>query len=260
MDIALSNIRVGTSGYSFNDWVGKFYPENIAKGKMLDFYAQYFHTVEINSTYYRIPHPVVFTNMLKKVPDNFDFMIKVPGSFTHRRTNLENDAISFVEAIKPVVEAGKLAGVLAQFPYSFKFNKSTSDYIKTCHDYFPSYPLFVEFRHNSWVNRTMYEALKKEGIGYVCVDEPELDGLLKPDAFATTDTAYIRLHGRNKEHWWEGGALRYDYNYSLKELKNWRDKTLKLKVKVKKMYVFFNNCHHGQAAKNALEFMQLLGI
>jgi len=83
---------------------------------------------------------------------------------------------------------------------------------------------------------------------------------LKPDTFATTDTAYIRLHGRNQEHWWEGGALRYDYNYSDKELDTWKEKALKLNAKVKKVYVFFNNCHHGQAAKNALEFMKLLGI
>ena len=147
---------------------------------------------------------------------------------------------------------------MAQFPYSFKFSQDSLDYLSICRDAVVPSPLFVEFRHDSWVNRTMYDYLKKEGIGYVSVDEPELPGLLKSDSFATTDTGYIRMHGRNKEHWWEGGALRYDYKYSPEELKIWRDKVLKLAAKVKRVYVYFNNCHEGQAAQNASEFMRML--
>ncbi|MCK4573270.1 MAG: DUF72 domain-containing protein, partial [candidate division Zixibacteria bacterium] len=74
------------------------------------------------------------------------------------------------------------------------------------------------------------------------------------------ETGYIRLHGRNKEQWWDGGALRYDYYYSPEELKQWREKIEKIKEKVKALYVFFNNCHRGSAAKNALEFMKLVGL
>ncbi|MFQ5453517.1 MAG: DUF72 domain-containing protein, partial [Candidatus Zixiibacteriota bacterium] len=219
-----------------------------------------FPTVEINSTYYRIPHPVVMSNIVKKAPGKFDFIVKVPQSFTHRRIDLEKDASSFSIAIRPFEESGKLSGLLAQFPYSFKFSQDSLEYISICRNLVSPNQLFVEFRHNSWVNRIMYDYLKKEKIGYVCVDEPPLPGLLKPDVFATTDIGYIRLHGRNKKEWWDGGAKRYDYNYSSEELQVWLDKTMKLKAKVKKVYIFFNNCHHGQAAKNALEFMQLLGI
>lgn len=85
------DIRIGTSGYSFEDWRGEFYPTDVVKGKMLDHYVKFFRTVEINSTYYRIPHPAVMAKIAKKAPDGFDFMVKVPQSFTHRRTELESD-------------------------------------------------------------------------------------------------------------------------------------------------------------------------
>lgn len=251
------NVRVGTSGYSFADWRGRFYPADIEKGKMLDYYIQHFPTVEINSTYYGIPHPAVFVNLVKKAPEGFDFMVKLPQSFTHRRQDLESDRAKFAVAIEPLVQSGKLAGLLAQFPYSFKFNSDSLDYVALCREAFEPNPLFVEFRHDSWVNRTMYERLRAEQIGYVCVDEPQLPGLLKPDAFATTDTAYVRLHGRNAEQWWDGGPLRYDYSYSDEEMEYWKQKIMKLLTKVRQVYLYFNNCHFGQAAGNAQDFMKL---
>ena len=251
------DLRVGTSGYSFDDWRGRFYPPEVDKGKMLDHYVQYFRTVEINSTYYRIPHPAVMHNIVKKAPADFDFMIKVPQSFTHRRTDLESDLAKYIEARRPIEDAGRLAGLLAQFPYSFKFSADGLDYLSTCREALAPRKLFVEFRHSGWVNRTMYERLKAEEIGYVCVDEPQLTNLLEPHLFATTDTAYVRLHGRNTEHWWRGGPLRYDYDYSREELREWQQKIEKIKNKVKAAYVFFNNCHLGQAAANARDFQGL---
>jgi len=253
------DIRVGTSGYSFEDWRGPFYPERIDKGKMLDHYVQYFRTVEINSTYYRIPHPAVMANIVRKAPRGFDFMVKVPQSFTHRRTDLEEDLGPYRDALEPMMESGKLAGLLAQFPYSFKFSRDELDYLSICREALSPHRLFVEFRHEGWVNREMYDRLKAEGIGYVCVDEPQLRGLLRPDCFATTDTAYVRLHGRNAEQWWDGGPLRYDYSYSQEELREWKQKIEKLRAKISAAYVFFNNCHLGQAAGNALDFTRLLG-
>jgi uncharacterized protein YecE (DUF72 family) len=252
--------RIGTSGYSFADWKGEFYPANIDKGKMLDHYVQYFPTVEINSTYYRIPHPAVMANIVRKAPDGFDFMVKVPQSFTHRRQDIEADVRLYREALKPFEESGKLSGLLAQFPYSFRFSDDQLDYLAICRDAVAPNDLFVEFRHDSWVNRRMYDRLKAEAIGYVCVDEPQMRGLLKPDLFATTDTGYVRLHGRNAEKWWGGGAERYDYSYSEDELTFWRDKIRKIANKVRRMYVYFNNCHLGQAARNAAQFQEMMAV
>jgi uncharacterized protein YecE (DUF72 family) len=253
---SLVDVRIGTSGYSFDDWRGRFYPDKTEKGKMLDYYVQHFRTVEINSTYYRIPHPAVMANITKKAPDGFDFMVKVPQSFTHRRSDLESDLAMYLEALKPMVESGKLAGLLAQFPYSFKFSPDGLDYLSSLRDALGKFALFTEFRHDSWVNRTMYDRLRYERIGYVCVDEPQLSGLLKPDLFCTTKTAYVRLHGRNAKQWWDGGALRYDYKYSEEEMREWKEKIDKLIIKKKTdtVYVFFNNCHHGKAAANANDF------
>lgn len=254
----LAEVRVGTSGYSFEDWRGAFYPEKIKKGKMLDHYVLHFDTVEINSTYYRTPHPAVMVNIVKKAPEGFDFMIKVPQSFTHRRSDLEKDLVDYIECLRPVEESGRLSGVLAQFPYSFKFNDNNLDYVSQIGQALAPRPLFVEFRHQSWVNRQMYDRLRAENIGYVCVDEPQLPNLLAPDAFSTTDTAYIRLHGRNAAQWWDGGPLRYDYSYTPEELAQWKQKVRKLQRKVKRVYVYFNNCHLGQAVGNAQDFIKLM--
>jgi uncharacterized protein YecE (DUF72 family) len=254
------DIKIGTSGYSFEDWKGPFYPTDTKKGKYLDYYIKYFPTVEINSTYYRIPHPAVMANIEKKTPENFEFIIKVPDTLTHKRKDITEAVRQFNECIKPMQESGKLKGLLAQFPYSFKFSPVNLDYLKRCREILQPQKLFIEFRHDSWVNRTMYDSFRKNGIGYVAVDEPPLRGLLNPDMFNTTDTAYIRLHGRNAEQWWNGGALRYDYDYSDEELNEWKKKIEKMKDKAKKLYIFFNNCHLGQAVKNAREMMRKLNL
>jgi len=251
-------VRVGTSGYSFDDWRGKFYPEKVIKGKMLDHYVDFFPTVEINSTYYGIPHPAVMNSIAKKAPPGFDFMVKVPQSMTHRRSELEQDIGKYLECLKPISERGILSGVLAQFPFSYKYRPDHLDYLALCRDALKPHSLFVEFRHDSWVNRTMYDHLRAHQIGYVAVDEPALPGLLRPDCFSTTDIGYVRLHGRNDKHWWRGGPLRYDYSYSEDELIQWKDKIEKLRQKVKTVYVFFNNCHLGQAADNAQQFAQIV--
>lgn len=251
-------VRIGTSGYSFEDWRGPFYPEKIEKGKMLDYYVKHFPTVEINSTYYRIPHAAVMARITEKAPETFDFMVKAPQSFTHKRSDLDSDIKAYAECLTPMAESGKLSGVLAQFPYSFRFSSEALDYVARCRDWVAPHPLFVEFRHRSWVNRGMYDRLRAERIGYVCVDEPELPNLLAPDAFATTDIGYIRLHGRNAEKWWNGGPLRYDYLYSAEQLEEWKQKIRKLVKRVDRLYVYFNNCHRGQAVSNAAQILGMM--
>jgi len=254
------NIKIGTSGYSFEDWRGVFYPEKIEKGKMLDFYIRHFSTVEINSTYYRIPHPAVMANIDKKTPAGFEFVVKTPDTLTHKRKNIEESMKSFQECLKPMEDSGKLKGVLAQFPYSFKFSPANLKYMVDCSKAFIDDFFYVEFRHSGWINPTTMKTLRDAKIPYVSVDEPQLPGLLKPELHHTAKTAYVRLHGRNGAQWWDGGALRYDYNYSDAELEEWRQKIVKLEGEVKKIYIFFNNCHLGQAVKNARQMIEKLNI
>lgn len=249
-------VRIGTSGYSFADWIGVFYPYYTPRGKMLDFYVQHFPTVEINSTYYRIPHPSVMHNMAKKAPAGFDFMVKVPQSFTHRRTELDADIASYRQSIQPLSDGGLLAGCLAQFPYSFKNTPHNLQYLSFCRDAVAPHALFIEFRHASWSNASVYDLMHNRTIGYVSVDEPDLPGLIGRDLEVTTDTAYVRLHGRNAQEWWGEGGKRYDYLYTKEELDEWRVKIDEIRDKVRQVYVYFNNCYDGQAVKNALDFMK----
>ncbi|HSB90887.1 MAG TPA: DUF72 domain-containing protein, partial [Anaerolineales bacterium] len=100
-------IRLGTSGFSYDDWVGPFYPAELPKRDWLSFYAQQFDTVELNVTYYRVPGRKTVEGWIPKTPGGFLFSVKAPGSLTHER--LEPDPAGFLEGISPLTEAGRLA-------------------------------------------------------------------------------------------------------------------------------------------------------
>lgn len=252
------SLRIGTSGYSFPDWVGTYYPAGIARGAMFDQYARDFNTVEINSTYYGIPNPRVFANMEKKSPVDFDFIVKTHGSFTHERDEAEPNIPRLLEAVAPLREADKLRGLLAQFPYSFRCSAENLDYVVDKASRLHGIPLFVEYRHDSWLRPEVKQTLRAEGIGYSNVDEPQLPHLLPPESAATTATGYVRLHGRNAAQWWEGGGERYNYAYTDDELREWVRRLETLREQTERIYVFFNNCHLGRAVRDAHRFMELL--
>ncbi|MBN4072310.1 DUF72 domain-containing protein [bacterium AH-315-F03] len=255
-------IRIGTSGFSFADWKGAFYPEKMQPKDFFGYYTNQFRTVEINSTYYGIPRPQVSENLVKKAPEGFDFMVKAHASFTHERESAGEKRAQYLDAIRPYTESGKLAGILAQFPHSFKFTQANLDYVLSGCDYFPDHKLFVEFRHESWYKRPPYYAIRDGGLIWVSVDLPELANLPKPYALAEHNTFYLRLHGRNKEKWYGGGDGRYDYNYSEEELQIWKKQLAKLEklCKAKRAYIFFNNCYRGQAVRNAKQMIEMFHL
>ncbi len=228
---------------------------------MLDHYQAYFTTVEINSTYYRIPHPAVFYNIVKKTKPEFEFIIKTHQTLTHLRQDIEKSSADLLEAVRPIAERGQLKGLLAQFPWSFKFTMRNLQYLQICREMTQPCELYIEFRHSSWLNDRTYDTMKNLGLRYVSVDGPRLQGLLPPELKTIGDIAYIRLHGRNAEKWWDGGSLRYDYNYSRDELEEWKSRIDTLKSEAtKKVFIFFNNCHLGQAVKNAREMMRMFDM
>lgn len=252
-------IRVGTSGFSYEDWRGGFYPEDLRKGDMLTHYGTVFNTVEVNSSYYHIPHPAVFFQMAKKTPDGFDFTVKLHKSMTHERSG-DAPYEAFREALKPFREQEKLGCVLAQFPWAFRDSRENRDYILTVRDRVGSdTPLVVEFRHNSWVQEDLLALLRKEGIGFSCVDEPRLKGLMPAMDACTSPIGYVRFHSRDASKWWGTDVKqRYDYLYSDGQLREWVPRIETIARQAEKTYVFFNNCHGGQAAKNALTMVDLL--
>jgi uncharacterized protein YecE (DUF72 family) len=253
------DLRIGSSGYSYDDWRNHFYPPDLPKNKMLDFYCQYFQTVEINASYYRIPTQNIFQRMADKTPLNFEFIIKTHQETTHRRQENEKALNQLIEAVKPMIDSGRFKGFLAQFPYSFRNNEQNRKYLVQTKKITGSLPIFVEFRNYTWLNPQIESFLKENEIGYVNVDEPKLNGLLPPQDIVTSDTAYIRFHGRNEEDWWDGkGSARYDYEYKEEELKEWLTNISQILKKTYKSYIFFNNHPNGKAVKNARQMMQIL--
>lgn len=246
-------IYIGTSGYSYQDWIGTFYPQGTKSGDMLSYYAEHFGFTEINSTYYKIPNPFMLYNMQKKTSDNFVFTVKLHQSMTHGKNASKQDYKSFIEAASVLEQAGKLGCLVAQFPYSFYCNQENKDYILNVREQLMDFKLVVEFRNNKWLNDDTFKFLSGSGMGYVCVDEPALAGLLDKRSIAVSDTAYIRFHGRNSQKWWNHNEAyeRYDYLYNESELLEWKNKIKSLEQESRDIFVSFNNHFRAQAVVNA---------
>jgi uncharacterized protein YecE (DUF72 family) len=262
-----AQIRIGTSGYSFKDWVGTVYPAGLQPRDFLSYYAQTFDTVEINSTYYRVPAPSMFVSMLRKVPADFVFVVKLPGEMTHRRDRFDGVKGRFLACIQPLLDAGQLGGLLAQFPYRFKNNPDSLGHLQRIADLFVSrdIPTNIELRNRGWCQREVYERLRDVGLGFVNVDLPRLSGLPLPSQIATSDTGYFRLHGRNDKAWWatfpkgkEG--LRYDYLYSDEEIREWVPRIRDVASRTRRCYVYGNNCHLGSSYVAARQFKRFLAL
>jgi uncharacterized protein YecE (DUF72 family) len=252
---------VGTSGYSFPDWIGPFYPPGISRAAMLAYYARRFPVVEVNVTYYRLPGPRTFQQMEAKTPPGFEFVVKLQKALTHDRPRDPADARAFLEAVSPLREAGKFSGALAQFPWSFRRRPENEDYLRWLAEVYPERPLVVEFRHASWHREETYRLLKELELDFCCVDEPRLPGLFPGVVRKTGRIGYVRLHGRNAQSWWSGeGSERYNYLYSREELAEWVEKIRQLAREAPVTYVFFNNCHAGRAVHNARTMGELLGL
>lgn len=251
---------IGTSGFSYEDWYGYFYPKSIRKSEFLSFYSKHFRTTEVNSTYYRIPSLKVVEGMKKKVKGNFVFSVKANQVFTHLRDFGDKD----VEAMKDVLRAfGNNLGVLLfQFPHSFHKSEHSKDYVKKLRDIFYEYDLAFEFRSAEWISDDTFYLLEKLDSCFVCVDEPRIQGLIPPVFVVTTKKfAYIRFHGRNAQKWYnhEKPEERYDYLYSSDELVEWKEKIIS-SGELEKLFIYFNNHPRAQAVINAKMMEKLLEL
>lgn len=193
-------IRIGTSGFSYDDWAGPVYPKELPARDQLSFYAREFSTVEINVTYYRIPEARTVAGWVRKTSKDFLFSVKAFQGLTHEREQV--DYGPFVASLAPLLEAGKLGCVLAQFPYSFHATPENRDYLKRLREGLGDIPAVVEFRNAAWVREPTLDLLRTLGLGFCCVDEPRLPGLMPPVAVATGPVAYVRFHGRNSAKWY----------------------------------------------------------
>jgi uncharacterized protein YecE (DUF72 family) len=254
-------IYLGTAGFSYPDWKGHFYPERFDNRHMLEFYSARFPVVEINSSWYAIPPPLRFKSMAERTPLDFRFIVKAFQGITHSVPGREEDFRDFLASIRPLADHGKLAAVLAQFPWGFKNTPENRDYLRVLRERMDGQVVMVEFRNQEWIDDAVMGLMQELGLGFCCVDEPRLKGLVRPEVIVTGDTGYVRFHGRNHETWWDREREpweRYDYLYSEEELMEWVPGVLKLVERTSDTYLIFNNHYRGQAVRNARMMARLL--
>jgi len=260
-------IKIGTSGYAFTDWIGTVYPANVKKEDMLSFYETElgFNTVELNYTYYALPSQKAIAGISRKTSANFEFAVKANKAMTHDLIDkfsgktIDNSEIfkKFRYSLEPLINESKLSCVLAQFPYSFHFSNGGVEYLERFRELMRDVPLVFEFRNMGWHNTETLKYLLNLGVGYCVVDEPKLKGLMPFNPVETSDLGYFRFHGRNA-NWFDAPlSVRYDYFYSEKELKSFIEPIKIVEKNTKKTLAFFNNCHAGSAAKNAIQMIKM---
>ena len=269
-----SRLFIGCSGWNYNDpsdkggWLNVFYPDN--KTRKLNFYSQFFNTVEMDATFYKKFYlnmtKSLFIGLTKATPDNFKISVKVPEIVTHeKRLDINKDVIKdiveFLEKISPLKNTDKLGALIIQLPPSFtvdEFPKVEKFLDALSHDEnLVDNNYAIEFRNNTWNTEGTFELLRHYNIASVLTDSPiqENIGFLSDENNMTSTTiGVVRLHGRNisKDHYW------YNYLYSEKELLPWVNKIKKIKEQTESVFVYFNNHYGGKAIINSLQFKELV--
>ncbi len=257
-------IRIGPAGWSYKDWEGIVYPTAKPKGfDPLAYLAQYFNTIEINSSFYGPPRPSTAKTWAKRVKGNprFRFTAKLWEAFTHKRNASSEDERAFKEGIAPLLEADRFGVLLLQFPWSFRFDNENRRYLLELQNRFREFPLVLEVRHASWAAPEVLDMLADLDIGLANIDQPLFKRSIKPGAEVTASIGYVRLHGRNYKNWFAPNAdvrARYDYLYTVDELEPWVERIKAVSRKTKETYAVTNNHHVGKAVTNALEISSLL--
>ena len=260
-------IRFGVAGWDYKDWWGPVYPVPRPRGfDPLGFLARFIDTVEINSTFYRPASAKSAMSWVRRVADNprFRFTAKLYQRFTHQRDEAwtRNDVEEVKAGLAPLLEADRLGCVLIQFPWSYKRDDASREWLDDLVRAFSDFPLAVEVRHSSWNVPEFYAALRERGIGAVNIDQPVFRHSIKPGAEVTSGVGYVRLHGRNYGNWFRESAEsheRYDYLYPKEELQEWLDRIHEVAERAQETYVITNNHYRGQAPANALMMQKMSG-
>jgi len=269
-----AKLYIGTSGWSYpkgeGTWIGYFYP----KGKIneLEYYSQFFNTVEVNSSFYRPPNPEYTYNWARRVPEDFLFTVKLWQKFTHPKMYEEatgreavisqQDVDVFNRSIEPLVRYDKLGSLLAQFPPSFKNEGHGQQVLAAVIRIFGEYRLAVELRHRSWSDDpNIARLLKENNVAWVHIDEPKFKSSIAEELPTTSDMAYFRFHGRNAEMWWAGdSATRYKYLYSPGEITELSERVKSAAQETRLLFALFNNHWRGYAPRNAVDMMNSLKL
>jgi uncharacterized protein YecE (DUF72 family) len=298
-------VRIGTASWTDKSLIdsGKFYPADAKKpDERLAFYAEHFPVVEVDSTYYGLPAERNAVLWGERTPDDFVFNVKAFALMTQHPTNaralpkdlrekipdevkdkarfyprdlpreiVDESWTRFLEAMRPLQQAGKLRAILFQFPEWFPPSRENREYVVECGDRLeqtlPGVAAAIEFRNDRWLGDTERQArtlalLEEHGLPLVCVDMPQgFNTSSPPIAAATAPLAMVRFHGRRDDTWGKRGVSVHDkfgYDYSTEELKEWQPKLAGLADDVRETHVLMNNCYEDYAVKSARTMSQLL--
>jgi uncharacterized protein YecE (DUF72 family) len=278
----VTDILIGTSGWSYpsgrGTWKGLFYPQRRPRGfDELAYYAARFDTVEVNSTFYRMPEAAQTAEWVRRTPPGFEFAVKLYQKFTHPDMYLAHDGVSewdvsrddfdlFRGGIEPLAAAGRLAAVLVQFPSSFHATPATQAYLEWLLTALADYTVAVELRHRSWDAKNS-AVVAEHGAARVVGDEPfngEISSANSPE-FSTIrppSPLYLRLHGRNKAAWWSHAAAedRYNYLYSPEELEPFAKTAREAAKKGRRVLLYMNNHFSAKSVANAVILKRKLGL
>jgi uncharacterized protein YecE (DUF72 family) len=286
------SIRVGVCSWADETLTKIWYPPGVRSGEeRLRYYAERFDVVEANSTYYRLPDPQMVENWAERTPPGFTMHVKAFGVMTRHPVKLDQlpadlrdvptDASGrvdrpprqyraevfrrFHEALEPLRRAGKLSGILMQFPSYIVHKPVSLEYLAWSQEQLAGDQMLVEFRHASWLDEEhradTLGFLEDHGMTYVVVDAPRTGGknVLPTVVAATSTTGYVRFHGRNAETWnkrTRSAAERFDYLYSEEELREWVPRLKELATETEVVYAMFNN--NGRSAMPSPPFPEAI--
>ena len=252
--MAKTDFMIGTSGWQYKDWRGKFYPQDIPLKSWFDYYARQFDSVEVNSTFYHMPKTTAIENWRDSSPDKFRFVIKLNRYLTHTKRLKPDEAFDdwlgdFVRLIAPL--GSKLAAVIAQLPPGLKADMERLEHFfesvrQLESDHGMKFPLAMEYRHASWFTEDVYRLMRRYGCANVINSSPDR----WPSSRAVTaDFAYLRFHGSRKL---------YGSSYNDDELRKWADFIRRDCAGCRQVMCFFNNDQHAYAPENARRLARLL--
>jgi uncharacterized protein YecE (DUF72 family) len=288
-----TTIRIGTAGWSYKDWDGIFYPPGMQRRKQhpLEYLARFFDTTEINTSFYGPLKPEwakLWCRKVAAVNKNFLFTAKLYRAFTHSPIAVmeptsaatirptDEDEARTREGLDALANEHMLGALLIQFPVSFKNTPLNREYLERLLRQFIEYPRVVEVRHSSWNDAATLAAFAQQNVGFCNIDQPQLGRSLAPTEHVTGMIGYVRLHGRNYEHWFadqgsaadqnsanQGSAIdnrndRYNYLYSAHELEDWQQRIANVAERAQATYVITNNHFESKAAVNALDLKAMI--
>jgi uncharacterized protein YecE (DUF72 family) len=233
----LAPVRIGCSGWNYDDWRGRLYPEGLGKTRWLGRYAEEFDTVEVNSTFYRLASRDAVARWVEQTPDGFMFAVKASRYLTHirRLREIEEGIERYYERIEPLVRSSKLGPVVWQLPANFK---ADVELLAGTLAVLPAGRHCFEFRHESWFTQEVYDLLGEHGAALVIGDHPKWPFQARE---LTTDWTLVRLHhGRRGRRG----------NYSETEIEEWARRIAQWRRRAE-VLVYFNNDWEGFAVENA---------